>query len=584
MSIPSAAIPRRDYLIVLCLAFASTLPFLNKAFHIDDVLYLRVAGQIVKDPLDPFGGRSHDNRVLWDAKDGQPATLFEIDYNPPLWKYVLATIIGLFGIEEWKLHLAQSVAVCFAGFGLYHLSRRLTSHPLWATAMILFGPFFLPGQNLMLEGPLLCFWSWSLVFAWKSWDTDRLGPAWLAGLFAGLALMTKYTAGLLWPLLVIGALGFRRPRALVALIPPVLMLSAWSLHNILFHGEPHLSSHGMVFRPELWGPRLLVILRSTGAVTVFGPVVAIVLVQRGRWGWLALVGCLLAAGAAAWGDLLYVSRETAREALFQIDFVKSVHVVLFTFHGVLSLLGIAVVFLGSRLGKDRPWRFDEEAFLSLWILMMLLFNITSVPFNAVRHLLLFFVPLVFLLARLLEGMWAEGRWRLALLSGSALLALAIAIGDAEIAGAYRRTAIDTVRPRTMAGIKTWATGNWGFLYYSVREGANPLFAHPEEYGLGRPAPGDVVVHPRLITWSIFPPSDDFPALEVVEHRPLQLHWPLRTLFPAVNYYAIDTYALPWQIPLVSTGPEEDVPFEFAPLDDIIIYSIRGGIINIDNSQ
>ena len=61
----------RDWAVVLVAALATSLPYIDKPFHIDDVLYLRVADQILRTPLDPYQGV-----VLWDAKDGQELKRF----------------------------------------------------------------------------------------------------------------------------------------------------------------------------------------------------------------------------------------------------------------------------------------------------------------------------------------------------------------------------------------------------------------------------------------------------------------------------------------------------------------------------
>ena len=42
-------------LILIAVTIAALAPFLNKAFHIDDPLFLWMAQQIVKHPVDPYG-------------------------------------------------------------------------------------------------------------------------------------------------------------------------------------------------------------------------------------------------------------------------------------------------------------------------------------------------------------------------------------------------------------------------------------------------------------------------------------------------------------------------------------------------
>ena len=76
------------------------------------------------------------------------------------------------------------------------------------------------GKTVRLEDivsiPMLALWVWSLEWQFRAWEEDRRGAAWLAGLLAGLAILTKYTAGLLVVLFVIGCRWYRKPRALAA--------------------------------------------------------------------------------------------------------------------------------------------------------------------------------------------------------------------------------------------------------------------------------------------------------------------------------------------------------------------------------
>ena len=68
---------------------AATVPFLGKAFHIDDPLYLAVARQILAKPWDPFGAE-----ILWEKS---PEYLFDADFNPPLWNYLMAGVLAITG-------------------------------------------------------------------------------------------------------------------------------------------------------------------------------------------------------------------------------------------------------------------------------------------------------------------------------------------------------------------------------------------------------------------------------------------------------------------------------------------------------
>src|SRR5436305_10942169 len=77
---------------------AALAPFLNKAFYVDDPLFLWMAHQIVKHPLDPYGFN-----VNWSSF-AQPMSV--VMQNPPLCSYYIAAITAFFGWSELALLIA----------------------------------------------------------------------------------------------------------------------------------------------------------------------------------------------------------------------------------------------------------------------------------------------------------------------------------------------------------------------------------------------------------------------------------------------------------------------------------------------
>jgi len=79
-------------LLLLCLT-----PFLNKAVHIDDTLWIYSARQIIKEPTNPY-----NFTIQWLdlPEDINPTRLIQ----PPLYFYLLAGAITLLGEKEFVLH------------------------------------------------------------------------------------------------------------------------------------------------------------------------------------------------------------------------------------------------------------------------------------------------------------------------------------------------------------------------------------------------------------------------------------------------------------------------------------------------
>jgi hypothetical protein len=557
----------RDWIVVAIAGAAVSLPYLDKPFHIDDVLYLRVADQILRTPLDPYHGI-----VLWDAKDGQPASLFLTDHNPPLWKYCQAAVLDLFaptdrrGESERLLHLLQSYAVILGGLGVYQLGRRLTPYPVWATLFVLTAPFFLPGQNIMLEAPVLCFSVWAIEFQFRAWESRRwLFWSLVAGIVVAAAILTKYTAGLLLPILALESLRRRQPRSLVFLIPPALALIGWGAWCFLTHGRPHLGAHGLAFDVGQWHYKALNVVRLIGSMQTLG--VALVLgwlLHRGEsWQRKVVIAGLLgvAAMALGWLDVIQARYHSGLENA-DITPLQRAHFVLFTAHGVLTL-GIAFLIWTKSAGTD-----SNDSFLLLWVAAVLVFNICCTPFNAVRHLLLFFVPLVWMAGRWLERWLASGlRWPA--LAVSAVIGVGLAAADFQFAESARDVARNEVRglvsDRASLGRTVWFSGNWGFVHYAQRAGALPWIKNPEELGMPSIQVGDYIVQPMIMSWTNL---DN--ALPKGMKRQWVKHWQpmaatdgtptrtlgqlLRTISPGVNYYSIRANALPWEVLVTPVDP------------------------------
>src|SRR5947208_2090641 len=83
---------------LLPLTSACLLPFVNKAYHMDDTLFLRAAEQIQKHPSDFYGFN-----INWYGIS-TPMTM--ATENPPFTSYYIAGVAAVFGWREWALHLA----------------------------------------------------------------------------------------------------------------------------------------------------------------------------------------------------------------------------------------------------------------------------------------------------------------------------------------------------------------------------------------------------------------------------------------------------------------------------------------------
>ena len=146
-------------ILVVCLG-----PFINKAIHTDDVLFVWTGQWIQKHPADFFGFK-----VNWWVS---AIPMWVANYNPPLMSYFLAGVAALFGWSEIVLHLAGLGVAIMAALGIYALAERWCDRPLLATLVAIFTPAFLVSSTtLMCDVLMLGFWVWALVL----WDRALTG-------------------------------------------------------------------------------------------------------------------------------------------------------------------------------------------------------------------------------------------------------------------------------------------------------------------------------------------------------------------------------------------------------------------------
>ncbi|MFO0949239.1 MAG: hypothetical protein U1D30_25560 [Planctomycetota bacterium] len=106
VAIPSNQKPDNAWPWLLLIAITTSLlvPFLGKAYHVDDPLFLWTARQIQTHPLDFYGFT-----ITWD----QRAVPMHVEMqNPPLFAYYLAAVTALVGWSELAIHVALLPWAC----------------------------------------------------------------------------------------------------------------------------------------------------------------------------------------------------------------------------------------------------------------------------------------------------------------------------------------------------------------------------------------------------------------------------------------------------------------------------------------
>lgn len=392
-------------LLAVCLGL-----FLNKAYHMDDTLFLAAADQILRDPWHPYAFAYN-----WF---GSPTSMWQATQNPPLVSYLLAGLMALGLHTEPGQHLVFLLIACAAVLALYALARRLQPEPaaLWTAAAMAVAPaFFVSATGLMADVPLLALllpagllaaWNLHGYLEWGRLHTfaaaSYSGSAARAGWLTSPALVFSFLGGtfgltLVLPLFLPAAFG-RRRLALAAALVVVAGILLW-----VFRLQPNQ------------------------------------IPQRFLWPWAVM------AVAGATGLLAGYERGTLRAAVGILHGVRPsepVRLTLFLWLWLLATLGFAAFC---------NWTMSVRALLpALPPLLLLLARACTAAGVTSRA-----VPLA--------------RW--GLVGGTLALSLWLAAADAQQAAAGRDVAAGLPAGLVPPGGRLFFAGHWGLQRYLEQRGA-----------------------------------------------------------------------------------------------------------------
>ena len=464
------------------------LPFLNKAYHIDDPVFLVIARQIRQAPLIPYDFLYH-----WTMT---PLPAWVVSLHPPLNSYFLA-LIGLAAEEkEIPTHAAYLLLTLGCAALMLALARRFCRHPILATVLTLASPgFFVTATNVMADVPLLFFWLLSVWIVVAAAQDRRPQLLWAAAAAMACAALTKYFGLALVPLL--GAYWWLKTRRLslpmAGFFIPLLVVILWGWYSVSHCGLFHpLASAGFAAATQRD------FISQIGATTAFlggcllWPVFALPLIARLPARWLSAV-------LAVMGAVLLISPPAAG-----------------WLWAVMVLGGVAVAALACAAVAASS---DAETrLLGLWVAGVMIFALRFNWTVNARILLPAAFPAAVLVLRWIESL-DNSRPMLIGLACSCLAALFIsfklALADQEIAGAGRDFARSTARREIIQGRNAYFTGHWGFQYYMEKEGALPF-----DFKNTKLAPGDKIFISTNNNWSMPLRPPRFPGVSTIARLPV----------------------------------------------------------------
>ena len=232
----------RAVLLLVFVSLATALPFVHRAYFVDDHYFVTIAKGLVEHPARPYDFRADDEAhatLGWER--GQPPRMV----NPLLFHYYLAAVIHCWGDAVWKLRFSALIFSVMAVIAVYFLGFRFVARPLYPALLMALTPaYWLTSYSLLIDGAMIGFFLTALwTFMAGLGKTPRRAFIVLSGFLMGATMLTKYTGALVIVLAVWQMMhpAYRRWRPGYAAFGIFLaLLGCWSFWNVETYGAIHL--------------------------------------------------------------------------------------------------------------------------------------------------------------------------------------------------------------------------------------------------------------------------------------------------------------------------------------------------------
>ncbi len=499
--------------LVAALAALLLLPFLGKAFHMDDTVFLWCAEQIQRHPLDFYGFTAN-----WSDSE---LPMYSINQNPPLIAYYIALVTGLLGWSELALHAAFLVPAIGVALGTYCLSRNFCNSPVTATVLALITPaFVVSGTNVMAEVTMTCFYIWGAVTWLRGLESGRRSDLALSALLISLSAMTKYFGITMVPLLLVyTCLHDNRPRRwYLFLVAPLVVAGLYQWLTLELYGT-NLIAQATQYSVDLGvdGEATRLQRIATGLSFLGGCILVTALLTPLLWGYRGLA--IAAAAFVGLSSLLLWSHTSGQGALAFPGLRQWPVVVQYALFLVLGLQTLALCLADFHRARD-----NKALLLLLWLFGTFLFG-SAVNWSTNARVMLPLVPVVgILIVRRLEHReirLATNNPRLAIALVPVLaVSLLVASADFSWANNQQLAARQFAVELRNYPHRVWFGGHWGFQWYMELYGGLPLQKNSPIQ------PGDLVIQPLNNSNPIPLNDQDF---TLVDEKAMPTCCPVRTM-------------------------------------------------------
>ena len=471
-------------IIPVIVAILCLLPFVNKAFHIDDPLFIWAGKHIISNPADFYGFQ-----VSWGITGKRMA---DVTKNPPLACYYITIVALMFGFSEIVLHIAFLVPAVAAVLGTYYLARMFCSRPVPATlAMVLTPVFLVSCTNVMCDIMMLAMWVWAVFFWVRGIQTDKQLSLFFAAVLISMCALTKYFGMSLLGLLFFYSLMQKRKLGVwvLFLLIPMAVLAGYQWVTYLLYGRGLLSDAAAFATVQRWAGSASFMKGLIGLTFTGGCIITVLFYSPLLWS-----GRVLVMGIVLMVMLVFVL--TFQEKIGTIC-TRDVGDIRWGFLTQIALMSVTGISLSVLAGEDfYRCRDSKSLLLLLWVLGTFVFaSFVNWVINA-RSILPMAPAVGILLMRRIDhrsrgDQQRTGFWRVAWpLIPAALIALLVCRADYTLAGTAREAAGIIREKFEGQNKKIWFGGHWGFQYYMEAAGGVAM-----DFKRSEPALGDIIIFP-----------------------------------------------------------------------------------------
>ncbi|MHB0866029.1 MAG: hypothetical protein ACYC6B_01855 [Thermoleophilia bacterium] len=531
-------------LLVVLVALAITIPFLNQPFSFDGPLILDFASSQAGDPL-----RQHIDNFDYFGVHFDQLT----DTHPRFLTLYLSLVIrAAGGVSELPIHLSLVIFPVIGGVGMFFLGRRFGVSGVAAALLFLTGPAFVVSSHIeMVDVPAVSLWVASLAAFIYGVDRNR---AWLLALASLLFVLTFFTIFQGLTVLGLALIYLLMKRQLrikyaAAVLVPALIFAGYLAWFFSIYGE--LPRYKYRF-PMAWYQKtasnqlegLAVIL---GGTVMFPLVTAVGYCRNWR---AALAGALAAAAFWPWFFIRWQAGDYSRsEALGLATLIVIGIVVCYT---ILESTAIGIVAWFRKRDSD-------ILFPCAWFITVFLYCAIALGYPSPRYLLPVAPPVVLILLWLWRGTirrWPAVRLMLATVAIGLNLAFAVALSMAylDYANEGKDTAEWARQNYSDWPGKVWFSGEMGYAWYMRHDGFTMVpnitgGKYSETAGPWppqNPAPGDIIIFSGLAgNW--LPTSDVLQRMRLIDSRTTWSTGPIITMTQDSRSRWSSTLLLPWEL-------------------------------------